>query len=177
MQLLDSLASVFPIDFYVESFQSLNTKENKNIFSKFFYDVISGPEPKTGPIHKVLSTMYICHNKRYSRPSPFSVKCPTKNIKWQFADTRQRPNTKWFERFVFLFYLLFQEDHLGFSEKTILKELKSFKNKYLFLSIFKRIFDNSFIWNYPEKESLIYKQISKMNNIYLQVYLSHNNLI
>jgi len=74
---LDALATEYPVDFYTESRPTLLGGTNRNVLFRRF----------------LKETVLPCHNKTLRATPNYATHCPTKNIRWHYADVRFMPNT------------------------------------------------------------------------------------
>jgi hypothetical protein len=73
---LDVLASVYPVDFYTEYSEDMPYIADMN-------------NPKNILFHRFLNrTTHYCHQKGLRSEKEYERKCPTRNIRWHYADAR-----------------------------------------------------------------------------------------
>ena len=150
---LDSLAfPEHPVDFYVESF--LHNKDSTD------------PDDKIGPLDLLLSGSFrICYN-RMARGTPEYEECPTKHIRWQYADARQSLFLEKYEgtieaSFTALFrYLMGETSYLENIQDYTLK-LVLFLYDEVDHKLMIRLFCELFFKVATSQTSVLFKQIMK----------------
>lgn len=169
LQLLDNMSEQkYPIDFFIEGFVHL---EKKMILNKNEIDE---------PIPMLRERLHTCYKRELRGTKKYLKECPTKNIRWHSADTRQSEKSKYnFEEVIDYFYEEILEELIGkkITEKSLTKILNNYSNRFNKKDIINYLSAYSYIFSSPEEfaeqyiyndsvknKSLVIKQIHKMKD-------------
>lgn len=82
LKIIDSVSSDdYPTDFYIEGFFN-------NISGTALEYIIKSPD--SDPMTKLREELITCYDRNLRGTGIYKYRCPTENVRWQFADTRQR---------------------------------------------------------------------------------------
>ena len=90
LQLFDSVATKEkPIDFYVEGFTNSQELEKARADIYKFSKEMAIASQSVGPMVSLRNHLYTCYLREFRGSKAYKELCPTSNIRWQFADSRQ----------------------------------------------------------------------------------------
>lgn len=89
LNIFDSLSTKEkPVDFYIEGFANskdrIEAKKDIYKFSKY----METASQSVGPMVSLRNHLYTCYLREFRGTKAYNELCPTKNIRWQFADSR-----------------------------------------------------------------------------------------
>ena len=189
LKIIDNLARdpKYPVDFSIES----GIKNSKTKYGLYGMDHLSEYDENivkavyrnrmlrnlnnydNSPLKLLRERIESCYNVplKIKDIEEFNLLCPSPNIRWQLADSRQsyyKGGYKYdFENFLFdmdaLFNLFLDEDKFPKIEEILDSIIGKFENKSEYFDILKHILDKDFIKYVPKDNSPIFKQIRNMN--------------
>lgn len=146
---LDLLAANYPIDFYTESSGDYPRGRNTNIlFERFFH-----------------RTVKACHDRPLRSKKSYETECPTKNIRWHYADTRFFDNILTIEPYLFRAFMENVTRHAPTSDST----MNSPEEKRKFIISIGKIHEAFFDNIYEDTE--VYKLQAEAQKLLLKMYL------
>jgi predicted transcriptional regulator len=175
LRLIDNKASPkYPIDFSIESgLTSFEAEYKKEYDTEEYFNKIK--ESAIYPLRKLREGISICYNKeaKIKAPDLYNRLCPTRNIRWQLADSRQQTYGKYiFDRFlwginhVFGVFELIEEENIDTEIKVKLEDVEldiTDTNQIIkYLNILRHITKEDFYTYIDKDTSAIFKQIRKM---------------
>ena len=187
LKLIDKIASdpKYPVDFSIEaglhsvSLESLDKDSSYANVRAFVDSSILEANVQNTPMKLLRERIFTCYlrNVKEKKLEYYKNNCPTINIRWQLADTRQVNvkegfNYKYnFGKFMhdimFFFHFIYNTDVItteNFKEflKNRFDNIKHFINKTEYHEALKHIFDKDY-YKYIDKDtSLVFKQLKKL---------------